>query len=55
MDERFRNNGTQIGVKRIAGYKSKEEWQKIGINIINYKENGDLRKYESEVQLNFDY
>jgi hypothetical protein len=58
MDEtvykRFWNANTEISIRRIVCRKDKEQWQKIGIYMIKYKDKLErmVRKNESEVQIN---
>jgi hypothetical protein len=39
LDKRIRNISAEIGVMRIIGCKNEEQWQKIGLYIIEYTEN----------------
>jgi hypothetical protein len=55
-NKRFQNIDAEIDIRRIKGCQNKEEWQKIGIYIINSKERWEriLRRNDSEAELNLD-
>jgi hypothetical protein len=40
LDKRFMNINAQIGIRRTAGFKNKEQSQNTGIHRLNMKING---------------
>jgi hypothetical protein len=52
----FRNADAEIGIRRLVRCKSKEEWQKIGLCMIKYKEKWErmVRKSENELEISLD-
>jgi hypothetical protein len=38
LDERFWNIDPEIGIRKIAGCKNKEMWQKLGLYLSRYRE-----------------
>jgi hypothetical protein len=56
LDKRFRNIDAEIGIMTIAGFKNKDQWQKIGIYVIKHKEKREriLRENHGEVETNLD-
>jgi hypothetical protein len=52
MDTRLRNIGAEICIRRIVGCKSKEQWQKTGIYVIESKEKWEMiKKNKSGVEI----
>jgi hypothetical protein len=38
LGNKFRNSHAEMGIKRTAGCKNKDQWHKIGIYAIKYKD-----------------
>jgi hypothetical protein len=40
VDKRFASTNPETGIRRIAASENKHNWQKIGLYLNKYKENG---------------
>jgi hypothetical protein len=54
LDKRFNNIDAEIVIIRTGGYNNKDQWQKIVIYMIKYKDKWERMKTmkDSEVEMN---
>jgi hypothetical protein len=48
LDKRFWNIDPEIGIRKIAGCKNKELWQKLGLHLSRYTEKWKIMTKENE-------
>jgi hypothetical protein len=56
LDKRFRNCDPEIGIRKIAGCKNKEIWQKLGLYLSRYRGKWErmIKKNECDDMSNLD-